>query len=57
MLKVAHHGSEDGSSRAFLDAVDAEVAVISTDGHGHPAQEKLSSCEKDSLRRRVFLLS
>ena len=40
VLKVPHHGG-DTSDRAFLDAVDAIVAVVSTGpndyGHPHPA--------------------
>lgn len=32
VLKVAHHGSYSSTTEAFLDAIDAEFAVISTSG-------------------------
>jgi competence protein ComEC len=32
VLKVAHHGSQNGTSEALLDAVDPALAVISTRG-------------------------
>jgi competence protein ComEC len=44
VLKVAHHGSQYSSSAAFLEAVGAEVAVISVGAdnlYGYPAQETL----------------
>lgn len=44
VLKVAHHGSQDSSSAAFLEAVGAEVAIISVgadNSYGYPAQETL----------------
>jgi competence protein ComEC len=40
VLKVAHHGSATSSTRAFLDAVQPEVALISAGAdnrYGHPA--------------------
>lgn len=49
VLKVAHHGSDSSSRRAFLDAVGARLAVISVgrrNPYGHPRDEVL-----DRLRR------
>jgi competence protein ComEC len=44
VLKSPHHGSKTSSSRAFLEAVDPQIVVISLgkDNHfGHPAPEVL----------------
>jgi competence protein ComEC len=43
VLKVAHHGSKYSSSADFLEAVGAEVAVISVgdNPYGHPTDETL----------------
>ena len=44
VLKVSHHGSRYSSGAPFLDAVRAELAVISVGAdnpYGHPAQETL----------------
>ncbi|MCS6816592.1 MAG: MBL fold metallo-hydrolase [Blastocatellia bacterium] len=49
VLKVAHHGSRHSTTRAFLERVRPEVAIISCGAdneYGHPAQETL-----DRLRR------
>ena len=45
ILKVAHHGSRYSSGIAFLDATEAEVAIISVGAdnpYGHPATETLT---------------
>lgn len=50
ILKVGHHGSKSSTTQAFLDKIDAEFAIISTDGtrtvpnesYGHPTKELLS---------------
>ena len=42
LLKVAHHGSKNSTSRAFLEAVTPDFAVISAsfdNSYGHPAPE------------------
>ena len=44
VLKAGHHGSSSSSSGAFLDAVDPEVAVVSSahdSQYGHPHEEVL----------------
>ena len=44
VLKVAHHGSDNSSSAAFLAVVDPQLAVISVGADntfGHPGQETL----------------
>ncbi len=45
VLKVAHHGSRTSSQAAFVEAVDAEWAVVSVGEYnkfGHPAAEVLA---------------
>ncbi len=53
VLKVAHHGSAYGSSATFLDAVGAELAVISVGAdnpYGHPAEETLTRLRASGAR-------
>ena len=50
VLKCAHHGSKNATSQAFLDAVDARIAVISCgkdNSYGHPHPELLERLEGD----------
>ncbi len=44
LLVAGHHGSKYSSSELFLDAVKAELAVISVGNnpYGHPADETLA---------------
>jgi competence protein ComEC len=45
VLKVAHHGSDNSSSAAFLAVVDPQLAVISVGADntfGHPGQETMA---------------
>lgn len=49
LLKTAHHGSRYSSSREFLQAVQAEIAVISCsyrNVYGHPAPETIERLEE-----------
>jgi competence protein ComEC len=44
LLKVAHHGSHNGTDRTFLSAVNPKIAVISCgrgNSYGHPHKEAL----------------
>lgn len=44
VLKIAHHGSKYSTDQAFLDAVDPDIAVISSgadNAYGHPHPETL----------------
>jgi competence protein ComEC len=53
VLKVSRHGSEQASSAAFLEAVGAEVAIISVGADnpdGDPAQETLERLEAAGAR-------
>ena len=50
VLKCAHHGSKNATSQAFLDAVDARIAVIScgrNNSYGHPHEELLERLGAD----------
>jgi competence protein ComEC len=44
VLKVAHHGSKNSSSKDFLDSFSPSLAVIGVgkNSYGHPAKEALS---------------
>lgn len=53
VLKAGHHGSRTSSSRALLDAVSPEVAVISCgedNRYGHPHPEVLARYEGRGIR-------
>lgn len=46
VLKVGHHGSSSSTSRAFLDVVKPDYAVISCgkdNSYGHPSEETLKN--------------
>ena len=50
VLKVAHHGSRYSTTEAFLDVLDADVAVIScgeNNVYGHPHRETLERLKKE----------
>ena len=48
VLKVAHHGSATSTREEFLNKVDCEYAIISTNGesYGHPTPELLERLDK-----------
>lgn len=53
VLKVAHHGSSGSSSKAFIDAVNPEYAVIGVgtgNDYGHPHKETLKWIEERKLK-------
>jgi competence protein ComEC len=50
VLFVAHHGSSNATSEEFLDRVDPEVAVVSSDfakQHNHPTDEVLKNLHEN----------
>ena len=53
VVRVSHHGSEDSTNQAWLDAVGAKVAIISCDAennsYGHPHQELLNLLTTNGL--------
>ncbi len=52
VLKVAHHGSSTSSCKAFLEAADPDVAVISVgkgNDYGHPHKETLQALLKEDI--------
>ncbi len=49
IMKVPHHGSSGAAQRAFLDAVQPELAIISVaeeNSFGHPSEEMLYELER-----------
>jgi competence protein ComEC len=53
LLKVAHHGSEDGGLAALLERARPRVAVISVGSenpYGHPAPATLATLERAGVR-------
>ena len=59
ILKSGHHGSSSSSCEEFLDAIDAEIAVISCGAgnkYGHPNQPVLDRyAERDMIVHRTDL--
>ena len=57
VLKVAHHGSDDSSTAAFLAVVSPEVALISCgegNRYGHPGSETLARLEEVLGEEKVY---
>ncbi len=49
VLKMPHHGSSNGASEAFMNAVDPDYAIISCglgNSYGHPHEEIISLLQK-----------
>lgn len=51
VLKVAHHGSRTSTTQAFLDAIDAEFAIISTSGTEEQPHEKYTHPDPELMER------
>ncbi|MBI2066146.1 MBL fold metallo-hydrolase [Candidatus Woesebacteria bacterium] len=52
-IKVPHHGSKNGLTHEFLEAVRPEIAVISVgsrNSYGHPHQEVLEMLENSGVK-------
>lgn len=52
-LKVGHHGSKNGTSRALLDCLSPRIGLIScgkNNRYGHPAQEVLERLEEGNVQ-------
>ncbi len=53
VLKMPHHGSSNGASEAFLNAVDPDYAVISCgygNSYGHPHEETVSLLQQHGTK-------
>lgn len=49
LLKIAHHGSKNSTSLAFIDAIKPAIGIISAgkkNSYGHPHQETLDRLEE-----------
>lgn len=51
ILKVGHHGSKSSTTQAFLDKIDAEFAIISTNGTREEPNESYTHPNPDLLAR------
>ncbi|MBI4250654.1 MBL fold metallo-hydrolase [Candidatus Uhrbacteria bacterium] len=52
ILKVGHHGSRTSTSKAFLDAIKPEVAIISVgadNSYGHPHKEVMKNLKENDV--------
>ena len=53
IMKVSHHGSNNGTDQRLLDAVRPEVSIISVgkdNPYGHPQRETLELMEKNGIK-------
>lgn len=62
ILKVCHHGTENGTTLAFLNAVTPEVAVICNGNylgnkHGHPNKVCLDNLNKFSKDLKIYTIT
>ncbi|MFA9378103.1 MAG: DNA internalization-related competence protein ComEC/Rec2 [Lachnotalea sp.] len=56
ILKVAHHGSKNSTSKEFLDKINAEYAIIScgeNNRYGHPHQELLERLDDKKMETMI----
>ena len=62
ILKVCHHGTENGTTQAFLNAVTPEVAVICNGNylgnkHGHPNKVCLDNLNKYGKDLKIYTIT
>ncbi len=51
VLKVGHHGSDSSTSQNFLEQVNPEIVIISTNGrYGHPSNEVLERLQNQGSK-------
>ena len=53
VLKIAHHGSKNSTSGAFLDSVSPQLAIIMAgkkNRYGHPHAETLTKLQTAGIR-------
>ena len=52
VLKIGHHGSSTATTKAFLQAVNPQVAVISCgkdNSYGHPHEETMQRLQEKAM--------
>ena len=62
ILKVVHHGTSNGTTMEYLEAIDPEVAVICNGNyfgnkHGHPTYEAVSNLYAYDANMKVYAVA